>query len=304
MNLKERFLKRDERALARAITMVESGTNEGKELLRSLRKHAGKARVIGITGSPGSGKSTLTDKLIAQARQRDLKVAVLAVDPTSPFSGGAILGDRIRMMQWHKDHDVYIRSMATRGHLGGLAAASLQVVSLLDAYGFDIIFIETVGVGQSEVDIVRVADSTLLMLTPGQGDGVQAFKAGIMEIADIFIINKFDLPGAARLKREIRAALELGHTVKDGWELNIFEAIASQDKGINEIYNELSKHHNFLKENNKLVEMRKNRARFEISSLLAEQLRLALVKKEDSFIESVLTGELDLNEAVKLVLEP
>ncbi len=304
VDLKERFLKQDERALARAISWVEAGKDEGKELLRSLRKHTGSARVIGITGSPGSGKSTLTDKLIAQARKRDLKVAVLAVDPTSPFSGGAILGDRIRMMQWHKDKDVYIRSMATRGHLGGLAAASLQIVSLLDAYGFDIIFIETVGVGQSEVDIVRVADSTLLILTPGQGDGVQAFKAGIMEIADIFIINKFDLPGAARLKREIRAALELGHTIKDGWELNIFEAIASQDKGLDEIYDELSKHHNYLKDNNKLLTMRKNRARFEISSLLSEQLRLALLKKEDSFIESVLNGELALNEAVKLVLEP
>jgi len=304
VDLRERFLDRDERALARAISMLESGSDEGKELLRSLRKHAGNARVIGITGSPGSGKSTLTDKLIAQARKRNLKVAVLAVDPTSPFSGGAILGDRIRMMQWHKDKDVYIRSMATRGHLGGLAAASLQVVSLLDAYGFDVIFIETVGVGQSEVDIVRVADSTLLILTPGQGDGVQAFKAGIMEIADIFIINKFDLPGAERLKREIRAALELGHSFKDGWELNIFETIASQDKGIDIVYGELNKHHDFLEKNNKLVEMRKNRARFEISSLLTEQLRLALLKKEDSFIESVLTGDLALNDAVKMVLEP
>ena len=302
--LEKRFLAHDERALARVISLVEAGSAEGQKLLQKLRKHVGGARVIGITGSPGSGKSTLTDKLIAQARKRDLKVAVLAVDPTSPFSGGAILGDRIRMMDWHKDRDVYIRSMATRGHLGGLAAASLQVLSLLDAYGFDVVFIETVGVGQSEVDIVRVADSTLLVLTPGQGDGVQAFKAGIMEIADIFVINKFDLPGAERLKREIRAALELGQTAKEGWELGIFEAIATKNIGIDEIYTEIDKHHEHLKKNNKLEAMRRQRARFEISSLLSEQLRLALLNKEDSFIESVLRGKLSMNDALKMVLEP
>ncbi len=302
--LEKRFLAHDERALARVISLVEAGSAEGQKLLQKLRKHVGGARVIGITGSPGSGKSTLTDKLIAQARKRGLKVAVLAVDPTSPFSGGAILGDRIRMMDWHKDRDVYIRSMATRGHLGGLAAASLQVLSLLDAYGFDVVFIETVGVGQSEVDIVRVADSTLLVLTPGQGDGVQAFKAGIMEIADIFVINKFDLPGAERLKREIRAALELGQTAKEGWELGIFEAIATKNIGIDEIYTEIDKHHEHLKKNNKLEAMRRQRARFEISSLLSEQLRLALLNKEDSFIESVLRGKLSMNDALKMVLEP
>jgi len=302
--LEKRFLAHDERALARVISLVEAGTDEGQKLLQKLRKHVAGARVIGVTGSPGSGKSTLTDKLIAQARKQGKKVAVLAVDPTSPFSGGAILGDRIRMMDWHKDPDVYIRSMATRGHLGGLAAASLQVLSLLDSYGFDVIFIETVGVGQSEVDIVRVADSTLLVLTPGQGDGVQAFKAGIMEIADIFVINKFDLPGAERLKREIRAALELGQPVKEGWELGIFEAIATKNIGISEIYSEIDKHHEFLKNNSKLKTLRQQRARFEISSLLTEQLRLALLNKEDSFIESVLQGELSMNDAVKMVLEP
>ena len=302
--LEKRFLAHDERALARVISLVEAGTDEGQKLLQNLRKHVAGARVIGVTGSPGSGKSTLTDKLIAQARKQGKKVAVLAVDPTSPFSGGAILGDRIRMMDWHKDPDVYIRSMATRGHLGGLAAASLQVLSLLDSYGFDVIFIETVGVGQSEVDIVRVADSTLLVLTPGQGDGVQAFKAGIMEIADIFVINKFDLPGAERLKREIRAALELGQPVKEGWELGIFEAIATKNIGISEIYSEIDKHHEFLKNNSKLKTLRQQRARFEISSLLTEQLRLALLNKEDSFIESVLQGELSMNDAVKMVLEP
>ena len=210
-------MAQEERALARAITLLEAGRDEGQTLLKNVRPRGGRARVVGVTGAPGSGKSTLVDKLIGVARGRGLKVAVVAIDPTSPFSGGAILGDRIRMGRWHTDAGVFIRSMATRGHLGGLAAASLQVVALLDAHGFDFVFIETVGVGQSEVDVVKVADTTLLVLTPGQGDGVQAFKAGIMEIADVFAINKFDLPGGPRLKREIKAALELGHaTTKAG----------------------------------------------------------------------------------------
>ena len=197
------------RALARAITLIESGAKTGQELLARLRPAGGKARVIGITGAPGSGKSTLTDGLVGWARARDERVAVVAVDPSSPFSGGAILGDRIRMTRWHSDPQVFIRSMATRGHLGGLAAATLQVVAFLDAVGFGTILIETVGVGQSEVEIADAADTTVLVLTPGQGDAVQAFKAGIMEIADLFVINKADQPGADRLKREIRAMLAI-----------------------------------------------------------------------------------------------
>ncbi len=291
VTLKDRFLNKDERALARAISLVESASPEGQAFLRALRTATSNSHIVGITGSPGSGKSTLTDQLIAQVRAQDKTVAIIAVDPTSPYSGGAILGDRIRMMRWHQDPKVFIRSMATRGHLGGLAAASLQVVALLEAYGFDYIFIETVGVGQSEVDIVRVADTTLLVLTPGQGDGVQAFKAGIMEIADVFAINKYDLAGAQRLKREIKAALELSHPEANDWWPIIQETIASKGQYSDKLFEALAKHHQFLEETGKLELKKRERMRFEISSLLSEQVRLALQAKEDGFIEAVLKGE-------------
>jgi LAO/AO transport system kinase len=300
VSLLERFQNHDERALARAISLVEAGTSEGQTLLQTLRSKTGQARVIGITGSPGSGKSTLTDQLIKVSRAQGRKVAVLAVDPTSPFSGGAILGDRIRMMGHHQDKDVYIRSMATRGHLGGLAAATLQVLVLLEAYGFDDIFIETVGVGQSEIDIVQVADTTVLILTPGQGDGVQAFKAGIMEIADIFVINKADLPGASRLKREIQAALELGH--KDAGLPDILETTASEAKGIDELYNAINAHHDKLKTSGRLGAIRKQRNRFEITSLLTEKLRLALKNSGDVLIDKILEEGITSHQALRELL--
>ncbi|MFN4073743.1 MAG: methylmalonyl Co-A mutase-associated GTPase MeaB, partial [Thermus sp.] len=206
--LLHRFRQGDVRALARALTLVESGHPVGQELLKRLRGQA-RAKVVGITGSPGAGKSTLTDRLILEARKRGERVGVLAVDPSSPFTGGAILGDRIRMMRHHQDPGVYIRSLASRGALGGLAGATVAALALLEAFGFDRIFVETVGVGQSEVDIARVADTTLLVLTPAAGDAVQAFKAGVMEIADLFAVNKFDLPGGERIIQELKSALEL-----------------------------------------------------------------------------------------------
>ena len=302
-SLTERFLAGDERALARAITLVETGNPAGQALLKEVRPHAGQARIIGITGSPGSGKSTLADRLIGVARERGKRVAVAAVDPTSPFSGGSILGDRIRMTRWHQDEGVFIRSMATKGHLGGLAAATLQVVALLDAYGFDFVFIETVGVGQSEVDVVQVADTTLLVLTPGQGDGVQAFKAGIMEIADVFAINKFDLPGGGRLKREVRAALELTHPTEGDWQPPIQETTASKNEGISELFEQLDAHYTYLKETGDLAKTQRRRTRFEISALLTEQLRRALSQQEDSFVNAVLQGETTPTEAVRKLLE-
>ncbi|MGL4609927.1 MAG: methylmalonyl Co-A mutase-associated GTPase MeaB [Trueperaceae bacterium] len=301
MTFLERFHNQDERALARAISLVEAGGADGQSLLQTLRNTTSRARILGITGSPGSGKSTLTDQLIKVARSHQRRVAVLAIDPTSPFTGGAILGDRIRMMGHHGDSGVFIRSMATRGHLGGLATTTLQVLVLLEAYGFDDIFIETVGVGQSEIDIVRVADTTVLVLTPGQGDGVQAFKAGIMEIADIFVINKADLPGASRLKREVQAALELGHKTQ---ELpDILESIASEAKGTTELYTAITKHHEGLKLSGKLDEVRKGRGRFEITLLLTEQLRLVLQRSQDALIDKILKGELTSHEALRELLE-
>jgi LAO/AO transport system kinase len=301
VTLLERFHNRDERALARAISLLEAGTPEGQMLLQHLRSEGGKARIIGITGSPGSGKSTLTDGLIKVARAQGRCVAVIAVDPTSPFSGGAILGDRIRMMQHHQDEGVFIRSMATRGQLGGLAATTLQALVLLDAYGFDDIFIETVGVGQSEIDIVKVADTTVLVLTPGQGDSVQAFKAGIMEIADVFVINKADLPGSGRLKREIQAALELGH--KNADLPDILETVASQAKGMDELYAAINHQHETLKTSGALETLRKQRTRFEITSLLSEQLRLALQNGQDALIDKILKGELTSHQALRELLE-
>ena len=301
-SLEERFIAGEERALARAITLIEAGRDEGQTLLKAVRSHGGRARIVGVTGSPGSGKSTLVDKLIGVARERDLKVAVVAIDPTSPYSGGAILGDRIRMGRWHTDPGVFIRSMATRGHLGGLAAASLQVVALLEAYGFDLIFIETVGVGQSEVDIVNVTDTTLLILTPGQGDGVQAFKAGIMEIADVFAVNKFDLPGGPRLKREIKAALELGHGHDEDWWPPIEATTASKDEGIFELFGHLDAHFDYLETSGKLAACKRARARFEITALLTEALRHALNDQGNAFVDAVLNGQTTPTEAVETLL--
>lgn len=298
-----RFTAGDERALARAISLVEAGSQAGQQLLQAVRPNAGRARIVGITGSPGSGKSTLTDRLITVAREKGRRVAVVAVDPTSPFSGGAILGDRIRMTRHHSDAGVYIRSMATRGHLGGLAAATLQVVVLLDAFGFDDIFIETVGVGQSEVDIVQVADTTLLVLTPGQGDSVQAFKAGIMEIADLFAINKFDHPGGPRLKRELKAALELSHPEQGDWWPPVAETVAAQGEGVAELYGLIEEHRTHLEASGRIDEVRRQRARFEVSALITERVRRSVQTKEGNFIDAILQGTMTPDDAVKALLQ-
>jgi LAO/AO transport system kinase len=288
----------DLRALARALTWIESGDPRGQELLRRI-PGTHRSKVVGITGSPGAGKSTLTDQLIGEARSRGERVGVLAIDPSSPFSGGAILGDRIRMMRHHRDPGVFIRSLASRGALGGLAGAAVGALALLEAFGFDVVFIETVGIGQSEVDIARVADTTVLVLTPAAGDAVQAFKAGIMEIADLFVINKFDLPGGETLIREIKSSLELAPP--RAWKPPILRVVATQAQGISEVYDALQEHREYLEKLGTLDERRLERARFELESLIQEWGRR---KSEEAteLVAQVAAGQLSPEQAARQLL--
>lgn len=210
MDLVKKILKGNPQAMARAISLIEDRNDHAQEILKKIFPHSGKSIIIGITGAPGSGKSTLVDQMVDLFKQKQKKVGIIAVDPTSPFSGGAILGDRIRMMRHSIDKDVFIRSMATRGHLGGLSKASSEAITVLEAGGKDVIMVETVGVGQDEVEVVKLADLILVILTPGTGDDIQAFKAGIMEIADIFVLNKADSSETEKAERHLRAMLDLG----------------------------------------------------------------------------------------------
>jgi LAO/AO transport system kinase len=228
-----KILAGDPRALARAATAIENRSSAAESLLQELFPHTGNATVVGITGAPGAGKSTLTDQLVHEFRREDKAVGVIAVDPTSPYTGGAVLGDRIRMLSHHADPGVFIRSMATRGHLGGLAVATTDLALLLDAAGKEVVIIETVGVGQDEVEVAKLADVTVVVLVPGMGDDVQAIKAGIMEIADVFVINKADQPGADRLEREILALQSLS-TRQDGWVPPIIHTVATDGRGLSE----------------------------------------------------------------------
>jgi LAO/AO transport system kinase len=264
----------DVRALARAISTVENRSPGWSELLKALFPHSGKARVLGLTGPPGAGKSTLVDQLAHFYRKENHTVGIIAVDPTSPYTGGAILGDRIRMQDHFSDPGIYIRSMATRGSLGGLARTTAVVTAVLDASGRDIIMIETVGVGQDEVDIVRLADVTIVILVPGMGDDVQTIKAGIMEIADIFVINKSDREGAEHVEREIRALQSLAMR-SDGWTPPIVKATASQGAGIEELAGAVAAYETHLKKAN--LALRKSVENWE--QRLIEMLRDTLLEK-------------------------
>src|SRR5215472_1693558 len=251
----ERIRHGDVRALARAISAIEDSRPEAQPLLKALFPFSGRAQVIGLTGAPGSGKSTLVDQLAREYRKQERTVGIIAVDPTSPYTGGAILGDRIRMQAHHADTGIYIRSMATRGFLGGLARTTTDVATLLDASGKDLVLIETVGVGQDEVDIVRLADITVVILVPGMGDDVQSIKAGIMEIADIFVINKSDREGADRVEREIRALQSLA-VRSDGWTPPIVKTVASEGKGIEELSATVADYEHYLQKENRALRKR------------------------------------------------
>lgn len=265
-----RVLRGDRRALARAISLVEDATPEGRALLSSLYPKSGRAHIVGVTGPPGSGKSTLVDKLIAHHRAAGRRVAVVAVDPTSPFSGGALLGDRVRMQHRATDPGVFIRSMATRGALGGLAHATHSVLHVLDAAGFDVILVETVGVGQAEVDIVRAADTVVVVAVPGLGDEVQVAKAGLMEIADVFAVNKSDRPDSDRTAAELTAWLEMGG--ERAWRPPVLKTIAEKGDGVGDLAKACDDHLASLRHTGSLAHRRLDRARFEILDALRERL--------------------------------
>jgi LAO/AO transport system kinase len=261
----------DPRSLARAISIIEDNAPESLELLKALFPFTGHARVIGLTGAPGSGKSTLVDQLAREYRKQERKIGIIAVDPTSPYTGGAILGDRIRMQAHHADQGIFIRSMATRGFLGGLARTTADVASVLDASGKDSILVETVGVGQDEIDIVRLADVTVVILVPGMGDDVQTIKAGIMEIADIFVINKSDREGADRVEREIRAMQSLAMR-KDNWTPPIVKTVATEGKGIAELAATIADYEEFLQKQHLLLKRKISNWRERLVEMLRESL--------------------------------
>lgn len=271
MDLVKELLNGSRLALARAITAVESEYDNAVDIMKAIYPKTGNARILGITGAPGAGKSTLTDKIVKQYLAQGKKIGIVAVDPTSPFSGGAILGDRIRMNDLTLNENVFIRSMGTRGSLGGLSKKTSDVVKLMDAFGMDLVIIETVGVGQSEVDIVKNADSTLVVLVPGLGDDIQAIKAGILEIGDVFAINKADRDGCDKLNVEIEMMLDLDSR-ELAWRPPIKRTIASKDVGVDELVEALDEHFEFLEDSGELATRRQERTRDEIIAMINEQI--------------------------------
>jgi LAO/AO transport system kinase len=268
--LVERALAGDRVAIAKLLSLVEQGGDGARAVVSRIYPHTGRAWSIGITGAPGAGKSTLTDALVSCLRAEDLEVGVLAVDPSSPFSGGAILGDRVRMQGHSTDPGVFIRSMASRGHLGGLAVATPQSVRVLDAVGKPYVIVETVGVGQVEVEIASQADTTIVVVNPGWGDEVQAAKAGLLEVADIFVVNKADRPGADATVSDLSGMLELGHG--RAWRPPIVRTVATDGDGVDELWKQIGAHRAFLESDGALVERRRARLASELRALVVEQV--------------------------------
>ena len=290
----------EQRDIARLISRIEDGSADAREAMQALAGFVGRAQVIGITGAPGVGKSTTTSALVSAFRARGNRVAVLAVDPSSPFSGGALLGDRIRMQQHATDEGVFIRSMASRGHLGGLAATTPQVIRVLDAAGFDAVLIETVGVGQSEVEVAATADTSVVLIAPGMGDSIQAAKAGILEIGDIFVVNKADREGAETTVRELRHMIALGH--HEGWRPPVLKTVASRGDGIDSLLAAIDEHHIWLIGSGQDRARKLRRIKDEICALVIGETksRLAIRAAEiDSLSEAVLDGAMDAYAAAE-----
>ena len=297
-DLTERLLEGDKRALARAISLVENDDPEGWALVREVYPRTGRAAVVGFTGPPGVGKSTLIGRLVEHARGREREVAVLSIDPSSPFTQGALLGDRIRLTDHFLDPGVYIRSMASRGSLGGLSEATLQAALLMDASGKDDVFLETVGVGQAEVDIIDHADTVVLVLMPGSGDSIQALKAGVMEIPDVIAVNKADHPLTDTMVREIRGVLSLGP--QEGWRVPIVKTEASRGEGVEELAGRIAAHREFIDSEGTLAERRRRNLMNEVVALAAGRLRRRLEAqvKDDPAVQEL------LDEVVSRRLDP